>query len=230
MTPYSIQPAVKLWSRPLSNQSGFTIVELMVASVISLILLAGVIQIFVSSKVTYGMMEGQSIILDNGRFATHILTHYIRMAGLQSRNPTRQTQPNGAALAVAIDAPTSSEGGSNPDRIGINFQNPDGTDCIGQAAAGVSNNAFSIAADSNNRLGLFCNGQLLVEGVRNMQVVYGEDNTGDGTADYYVPFNQIINLNNVESVRIALTLFDVRDDAKKAADRVFSTTIGLRNQ
>ncbi|MDH5631848.1 MAG: PilW family protein [Gammaproteobacteria bacterium] len=62
-------------------QSGFTLVEIMIALTISLIILLAVTQIFVSSRTTYSYTEGMSRIQEGGRFAIDFLARDIRMAG-----------------------------------------------------------------------------------------------------------------------------------------------------
>jgi type IV pilus assembly protein PilW len=56
---------------------------MMVALTLSLIIMGGVIQIFISNKATYRMNEAMSRVQENGRFATMFLTQDIRMAGFQ---------------------------------------------------------------------------------------------------------------------------------------------------
>lgn len=63
------------------RQAGMTITELMVASLVSIILIGGVIQIFLSSKATYRVQEGLSRIQENGRFGMDIMARELRMAG-----------------------------------------------------------------------------------------------------------------------------------------------------
>ena len=63
------------------HQAGMTLVEIMVALTISLVLLAGVMQIFLASKQTYRMQDGMSRLQENARFALHFLDQDIRMAG-----------------------------------------------------------------------------------------------------------------------------------------------------
>lgn len=65
----------------LVRQRGLSLVELMVAIAISLILLTGVVQIFLSSKTSYRLLEANSRVQENGRFAIEFLTRDIRMAG-----------------------------------------------------------------------------------------------------------------------------------------------------
>lgn len=65
-------------------QRGLSIIELMVALALSLLLIAGVIQIFVASKMTYNIQEGLARVQENGRFALELIKPDIRMAGLRT--------------------------------------------------------------------------------------------------------------------------------------------------
>ncbi len=75
--------SVKQGLQQFRRQSGVTLVEIMVGIVISLILLSGVIQIFISSKQTYRFGEAVSRLQESGRFAMELLTRDLRMAGYQ---------------------------------------------------------------------------------------------------------------------------------------------------
>jgi type IV pilus assembly protein PilW len=63
------------------QQKGLTLIELMIALVLGLILVAGVIQIFVANKQTYRITDAHSRLQDNARFALEILSRDIRSAG-----------------------------------------------------------------------------------------------------------------------------------------------------
>ncbi|WP_018954729.1 PilW family protein [Thioalkalivibrio sulfidiphilus] len=63
------------------KQKGLTLVEIMVAIVISLILTAGIIQLFLGTTQTYRFQEALSRIQENGRYAMEVLARDIRMAG-----------------------------------------------------------------------------------------------------------------------------------------------------
>ncbi|KAF0193007.1 MAG: type IV pilus assembly protein PilW [Gammaproteobacteria bacterium] len=65
----------------VNHQRGATIIEVMVAVTISLILLTGVLQIFISNKQTYRINDAMSRLQENARFATYFLTTDLRMAG-----------------------------------------------------------------------------------------------------------------------------------------------------
>ncbi len=63
------------------SEKGLSLVELMIALTLSLILVAGVIQLFVSSKATFNVNEAVSRIQENGRFALQFLQRDLRQAG-----------------------------------------------------------------------------------------------------------------------------------------------------
>jgi type IV pilus assembly protein PilW len=102
------------------------------------------------------------------------------------------------------------------------------------------------------------NAQELVEGVENMQILYGEDltpNNGSFEANQYVTFDNVSNLSNVVSVRISLLMrtgaeldrpadtntyhllsvddtldMDVDPENDRRLRKVFTTTIAVRNK
>ncbi|MCR4300973.1 MAG: prepilin-type N-terminal cleavage/methylation domain-containing protein, partial [Sulfuricaulis sp.] len=70
-------------SQPVSarTEGGFTIVELLVAVTIGLIILAGLSQLFATSRGTYKLDEGLSRMQETGRFAFEFISKDVRMAG-----------------------------------------------------------------------------------------------------------------------------------------------------
>jgi type IV pilus assembly protein PilW len=87
----------------------------------------------------------------------------------------------------------------------------------------------------------------LVEGIENMQILYGEDINSDNTPDYYVPADSVVDMNQVISVRINLLAVSADDNltsqpiaytyngvattpADRRLRRVFSSTIAVRNR
>jgi len=67
----------------INKQSGLSLVEILIALVISLFLLAGVIQVYVANKSTYQFSEGLSRIQENARFTMDIMKRDLRMAGFR---------------------------------------------------------------------------------------------------------------------------------------------------
>jgi type IV pilus assembly protein PilW len=65
----------------LHKQRGLSITELLIAVLIGAILMAGVISIFLSSRVTFATNERMSRLQENGRVALDLIAHDIRAAG-----------------------------------------------------------------------------------------------------------------------------------------------------
>lgn len=89
---------------------GFSLVELMVALVITLILLAGIGQIFLSSKKSFLIQDSLGRMQENGRYAMETLAQDVRRAGFWG----------GTADITAIDDYT-------PDAVGNKVATEDGT-------------------------------------------------------------------------------------------------------
>ena len=91
--------------RNLRTQAGLTLVELMVAMVIGLLLLAGISQVFVSNKQTYRLLEAQSHVQENGRFAFEFMARDVRMADSAAICLYLADRYGAGRLAPAVDAP-----------------------------------------------------------------------------------------------------------------------------
>ena len=63
------------------RQLGMTLVELMVAMVLSVFLIGGIIQIFMGNRITFAFNEGLSRIQENARFSLEHMAFSARMAG-----------------------------------------------------------------------------------------------------------------------------------------------------
>lgn len=68
-------------STRLFQQQGMTLIEILIAMLLGIFLLAGVLQIFLNTKQTYRMQEGLSRLQENGRFAMEFISQDLRMAG-----------------------------------------------------------------------------------------------------------------------------------------------------
>ena len=244
------------------QQCGFTMVELLVAMAIGLFLVGGVFQLFVANKQSSRIQNNLSHVQENGRFAVSELARVIRMTGLKS-DPT-----DTAAFSTVATAPIVGTD-STSDDISISFQGSIGgaIDCLGTSflpatPAATITNRFYLANDANGVSSLFCsettaatpNPQPLVEDVTNMQITYGVDTAGDGTANYYVDATTVTagtagvaDWPNVVSVHISLLVDSSEDNVTTAAQnyqfegatvtptdtrlhKVFNITIALRNR
>ncbi len=334
-------------SRQFPRQNGFGLIEIMISLVVGLILTAGVIQIFAANKQSYRVIDAESRIQENARFALDVLSRDIRMAGYQGCagsarvlvNTLNDTSSFLYNFDIAIEGfeassdnawtPTVPSSITSPlggrDIIAIRGMFDRGVAITGQPSAGtcVSTSADLKVADASefsdgdiviagncSKASIFqitnvnsgenvvhntggsispgnstkdlgaCyvdNGELariatrtfyvrnnaaglpalyrkddtlaaeeLVEGIEDMQILYGVDNDGDGTANQFVRANSVADWSQVASVRISLLLQSVEDyitttpqayafngntviSQDRRLRRVFTTTVGLRN-
>lgn len=75
------------------HQLGMTLIEIMIALLIGLFLLTGLYQIFISSKQSYRLSDGQSRLQENARYALELLSHDIRLAGYLGCSSVSTTNP-----------------------------------------------------------------------------------------------------------------------------------------
>jgi type IV pilus assembly protein PilW len=78
---------------------GFSLVELLVALVITLFLFAGMIQLFIGNRQTYRFHNALSRLQENGRFALEILSRDVRTTGFTGCPPTN-------TLVNVLNSPT----------------------------------------------------------------------------------------------------------------------------
>jgi len=107
-----------------THPSGFTLVETLVAMTISLLLLAGVLQVFQSSKQSYNIQQALSQIQENARLITDLMIRDISASGymgcLDSMGRVINTLSDQSIRYDYIDALAGTEGGAGtPDSISI---------------------------------------------------------------------------------------------------------------
>lgn len=207
-----------------STQKGLTLIEIMIALLIGVFLLGGVINIFINSQQTYRMQEGLSRLQENGRFAMDFITRDVRMSGYWGcLNPSAVdvdiagTDNNGAGTVDSVDDGTDTltlRGAFSQIPVGVC-----GT-AVNTAAAYYTDASSTISYRINNIVlqrtdaaGVF---QDLIEGVENMQILYGVDTDADFTANYYVPGTAanipVANWPTIVSIRILLLVRSIDDN------------------
>jgi len=328
------------------NQSGISLVEILVALSLSLVILAGVMHIFLNNKQTYRVQEAFARIQENGRFAMQFITRDIRMAGYVGcgskistpNNISDLAAPKGtpdivskftgsgiegfeyANLPIALSdtlslttanvvagsdivqikraASTGARltGNMNADNANIQL---DGVTALGlfqpddylfisdcdKADIFVANNvssasgkitiAHSNAVNTDNKLSKayqddaevyrFVNSvyyigpnvagvpslyrrsilnagamteEELVEGIEDMQILYGEDTDNDSVPNLYVDAISVTDWANIVAVRVELQVRSLEDNLAKSMTaygdrklrRTFTTSVALRNR
>lgn len=77
-----LSPRPSVGSRPgFAIQSGYTLVEIMVALTLGLVVMLGVIQVFISTQQSARIQQAASRMQEDGRMAMALLSRYFRMGG-----------------------------------------------------------------------------------------------------------------------------------------------------
>lgn len=119
---------------------------------------------------------------------------------------------------LGVADPVSGQRNSSVD-LGHKFGNPSNSQAsvlrvagsdfrIGNSARAITNGGACSAA-TPGYCALFENGAELVEGVQNMQIVYGEDTNADTEVDQYVTANAVADWSQVAAVKVTLTINEV---------------------
>ncbi|WP_371186352.1 PilW family protein [Thalassotalea maritima] len=105
------------------NIKGYSLLELMIAMVVSLFLLTGLISVFTNVRATTAETTAAGMLQENGRFAVSVLSNELLRAGFLGESTTIQQTQQFTQIPVAINA--------NKDCIGdgvnnASFPNTDG--------------------------------------------------------------------------------------------------------
>ncbi len=311
--------------KSITKQIGLTLIEIMVAMTIGLIIMAGVMQIYVSNKQTYRVTEAMSRLQENGRFASHFIMKDIRSAGYQGCKkrlymdtklavspPDYIYDPNASLSAInnsdgsetigttaisplpntdvltvqsaqrcgVLDAAMTSTSSNISVSLSCTIKNNDYfivSDCGSSELAQVTNsdpvtspishtafiskyynagtdflkvssftyfigiNASGIPAlmRRDNNAGTI---EEMVEDVEDLQFEYGEDTNGDDVPNRYVTANNVVNMQDVVSVKMTISVRTASNGMALSAStnpttgatdkrirKTFSTTIAIRN-
>jgi type IV pilus assembly protein PilW len=206
------------------REKGFTLIELMIAIVLGLLLIAATVTVFISTKQGYRLENGLSLMQATGRATLDLLSREIMMAGF----------PQSENIESFIQAQTTDGGGSNSDRFAVRYQSD--TDCLNQPTSdGYARNVYFIQGNAlvcgivdKNNPAIVTNQTVIVQGVENMQLLYGEDHTaGDSVtnATRYVTAGNVTDWDNVVSVRIGI-IVDSQSPVATSNDDVAYTLLG----
>ncbi len=239
----------------MNKQLGFSLVEIMIALLIGLFLLGGVLQLFSATSQSYRMQSNLARLQENGRFALDFLEHDIRMAGYWScMSSTSDIFGIDGAVSDTITlhgafelTPTGACGSpvDSPNSCGS-------VNCYTDPSSTITyqiNTPSGTSSLPDPEITLYRSSNPLIEGIENMQILYGIDFNKDKVADYYVSANSAwlaADWLNVISLRISLLVVTVDDylttqhmpysyngvtttPTDYKIRRVFNTTIAIRN-
>ncbi|MCP4275821.1 MAG: hypothetical protein GY779_05650 [Gammaproteobacteria bacterium] len=222
------------------SENGFTIVEMLIATMIGIFIIAGAGKIYMDSKTTFMTRDTVAAATESARFAVQDLRRTLVMAG---RGVTEDVDNATAYTTVDNNLrtfPAVSADGSNASAVtGIVDKDDRGSSAIairyaiGPAPCGI---AGTIAANTTVRFFVNANSDLvcevvgglsqpLVSGVARMRVLYGVDTDEDGYANAYWTAGQVDDRGtipagrwpNVVSMRIGMVVNSGNVELPKAS-------------
>ena len=211
-------------TRARHHQQGLSLIELMIAIMLSIFITAALITLFVNSKQNYRMNENMSRLQENARFAMSFIARDLRMADYRTCVTSNR---RGNAISGS-----NNSGLNNSDTVQIIWQ----TNECGTPPA-ISITEYSIANGSSGAPALYRSvdgvNTELVEGIENLQVLYGEDTDNDDVPNYYVDAGSITDMAQTISVRLTLVARTLETNLTADGGRItrnFTSTVTLRNR
>jgi type IV pilus assembly protein PilW len=168
-----------------ARQQGLSLIEVMVSLTLSVFLLAGLVEVAVTNKKTYGFQQGQATTSENGRFAMNLLDRYVGLAGYRS-DASVDIGPAFPASIAAGNCPAFLESqvvarNNNSTGICIRYQPPGppfDQDCTAATPASGALVTAEFYYDSTQRaLGCRIDTRqaFLVDNIAGFQITYGVD-------------------------------------------------------
>lgn len=199
--------------------AGFSLLELVFATVFAALLVLGLVQIVAAASAAGGLQRNQAQIQDQARFAIGVLSEVIREAGYRP-------EPWNDAFPTTAVTPDNQDGaGAGGDRLALRAwsdlncfdnRNPD-LDGEGNPRFYVRESVFDVTSEGS--LARLCRygpspGEMttqvrrqgLVPGVESFQVLYGEDGDDDGNIERWVEAGHWSDARRILGVRIGLLL------------------------
>lgn len=240
-----------------SRVSGFTLIEMMIAGSLGVVVLLAMSELYVQAKKSFQVNEAVARMQEEARFTTNFIHNHTKRAGRNVWKPvissgstitytTAGTMAFTPSVSVAASSYYDNGGLNSSDRLTVKYWSKTDKDCDGTAPNStigeIMTNTFEITTGANeceeDTNELSCNGEPIVCGVSNFQVLYGVDTDSDGSANYFVPATSVPTLSTtapaataVIAIRTAITFTDISDYANSnVADKTFTTTTFFRQK
>ncbi len=200
-----------------SSNAGFSLLEWLVASALSTLIISGLITIYLGIKTNNNRQQSLMDLQDSGRFAVTILNQRLRLAGfigcVNSANPVDQNQAIIGYSSDLLPTPLQNQVVPGTDALVINSCMSNSQ--ISQNTALVSMAYYIGDTGRTNKTGqpilalfqkpLDGDRDELVAGVEQMQILYGVAGGPDGLLIYY-PAGQVVDWQTVRGLQIDLLI------------------------
>lgn len=187
--------ATLLTVRTNRAQTGFSLVEMMIALALGTIIVLGAVGLFITNQRTFQLQQSLTDVQQQGSFTQGFLTNDLRQIGYQPDGVTGAVPFGVAFAAITVNSqalPASSNGATTVSDV-LTFTFTGKQDCGGTTVASDVQIGESYSVVDGN---LVCLGSLtktsttLLSGVPSFQVLYGMDNVEDQqpiVASYVTP-------------------------------------------
>lgn len=203
--------------RPLSTQTGFSPVEMLVGLAIGLLLVLGISEGVSRQRLNARVQEELSRMEDAGRFALYALARSIRQAGYRPNDSTPETTPFSADGMFQQDAVLGPGGAGAASASALRLRYWGLSDGTQTNCLGVASKASTIQTEqwSLGQASLQCAApgttQPLVPSVEDLRFTLGVDNDGDGNAEEQLLPAAVQSWAKVVSIRVYLRLQSSED-------------------
>lgn len=217
--------------KQVKTQSGLSLIELMIAIVIGIFISLMVVQYMITSSRVFKRQGADANLEQNASFALSYLSQYIRQAGSRDAHGTDVPffiDACGGFMPCTNDADGALATNNDSDRVAVQMFPSSRMDCTGLPAAGQIANVFYIDQEPNSQTNsLFCrgfdvaanawlgNGVALIDGIDQMQVIYGVADDSEQIYSYVsasnippVGGNLLAGWDQIRAVKIALLVSD----------------------
>ena len=206
---------MKMDFRLIDRQHGLSLIELMVALLLSTLLILGITQVYIDNNRNYAFQQGQSDNLENARYALMLFEEELYRTGYQASADYRLEHAfradSNASANCAFSAGEVINFNVEDQRICIRYQPslPQLTVCSGEVVPGLADPYQADAAPvtveleiSNNSL--LCNGVPLISNMVDIKLMFG---VSDDLARETQKFTDVPAADeNIRSVRYAVLL------------------------
>lgn len=208
----------------MNRQNGLSIIELMVALLLSSLLILGITQIYIDNKRNYTFQQGQSDTIENARYALLLMEQELFRTAYRSRPDRSDSEAFredtvgdcsfGQGETVNFD--------TNDQRICLRYEPalPEITVCSGEVRQGNAtpyshNNPVVVELQVFNN-SLFCNGTPLVENMADIKLSFGVS-TDEGIRETQEFTDSPAADEKIRSIRYAVLL---RSRSSNLADSI----------
>ena len=173
--------------RSHKQQTGFTLVELLVSLTLGATILLATSKLFIESRGSFRYAEQSQELHERGRHAMQFIRSELKKVGYTTQDP--------------IESPIYASNSGENSSLTISYEG--GKDCTGSSS---STTKYEISGTNFRCDGSNASPQTLSSHAYGLQINFGIDLDEDGSIDRYLTADQISSWDRVQSVEVALLL------------------------